>query len=958
MLSGFPGMSIGLAMLALAFAIGLPLLCGFIALANVRKYRVKAHPGDPSMIPPDIRRRIAPWLNRMGHFGFRQMLIFRLDSTGYAEAYRWILVNEEEKTFSTLEWTVPVSGAGPRVSLSLFTALRDGTLIVTLDRRVTRHPPTWWLDVQRYFGTVTAQWKHHYSRIRGEQGRILPALDQLTEMLAADEEARYEAQLKGGEFTPSRHDPDAPLRLRVARLPSRVLPVLGDFFRGRYFGSCTRRDVAAPAKAKPEEVERIGGAVGLSLNQAVEQDLTRYRALIAVRSSPLDHFRRILLLLGTVALFILMFGREQPLQTAFTVIFLAALHEAGHWLPMRLFGYRGTPPVFIPFTGATERARKLHAPAWQQLTVLLGGPLPGLIAGLATLGYGYFSPETPLWLLDAAGMAVALNALHLLPVLPMDGGKIIDLLVFRDLPLLRPFFTVTASLSAFAAALVLKSRVLRYIAMAMFGGVIWDVRTIQVVRGARRLPWAGEVNDEADALRRIFRGLRQEGQGAFIGSDGWHRKIEALVMEVMRKRPSVVTRFAGGTMLAVAGAVPALLLVGVLLGPVLGDAGRMVRTAEHVTEFRKIFPKESRTLSAEDQLSLVNLAAETESDVATTPTTARDRPRQTAELVRHQIAGRLDHLDWQKANIASRNNVIGAQVLPVWVEVQCGQMERAALDGDSVQALRRAESMLEILSAVEPATSLERRELLSGIELRVLGLIEQESASGRMTPADLLRFEQRILARNLAPNPEVEGLLLVAAWADRTHLSAISDAAAQASLDPRFWRDLYPRIRTVRRLLAEQNSSNPPASVALARYWRSTRRVGDLPPQIGVSVSVAPGEASLILNFCEEHRRLGWRRQTTLSALRLESYRQRPKPESGPGTFPELWKHSVRDGAMMELVHKGGPLLRLTDIREQLRNRIPFWLTPASLPMPPSTPALDYDCLLFGAPPVTTLSAH
>lgn len=944
-------MTFGLALLALLFATGLPLLCALIALANVRKYRVKARACDSTMVPTDVRRRMAPWLNRMGHFGFRQMQLFRLDSSGYAEGFRWILANEEEKTFATLEWTVPVSGAGPRVSLSMFTALRDGTLIVTLDRRVTRHPPAWWQDVQQYFGTVTAQWKLHYSRIRNEQGRILPALDKLIDMLAADEAARHEALVKGGEFTPSRQDPDV-LRLRVTRLPSRVLPFLGDLFRGRFFGSCTRRDVAAPAKAKVEEVERIGGAVGLSLNQAVEQDLTRYRALIAVRSSPLDHLRRIVLLLGTVAFFILLFGREQPLQTALTVILLSALHEAGHWLPMRLFGYRGTSPLFIPFTGATEHARKLHAPAWQQLVVLLGGPLPGLIAGLSMLAYGYFSPDTPLWLIDAAGMAVALNALHLLPVLPMDGGKVIDLLVFRDLPLLRPFFTVTASLSAFAAALVLKSRVLRYIAMAMFGGVIWDVRTIQVVRGARRLPWAGEVNDEAEALRRIFRGLREEGQGAFIGSDGWHRKIEALLMEVMRKRPAFTTRFAGGGLLLAAGAMPALLMVGVLLGPVLGDAGRMVRTAEHVTEFRKIFPKEARTLSDEDELALVRLAAETESGPDGTPVTVLDRPREAAELVRQHIGGRLDHLNWEKANIASRNNIIGAQVLPVWVEVQCARMESAANNNDSKQALERAASMLDILSAVEPATSLERRELLAGAELRVLSVIEREAATGRMSATDLDRFEERILARNVAPDPEVEGLLLVSAWAERTRLSAISDAAAQASLDPRFWRDLYPRIRTVRRLLAEQRSTNPPASVALSRYWRSSRRVGELPPQIGVSVSVSPGEASLILGFCEEHRRLAWRRQTALLSLQLEEHRRKS------GDFPYPWKHSVPGGASVELVKPQGPLLRLTDVREQLRSRIPYWLAPATLPMPPATPALDYDCMLFGAQPAQTASAH
>ncbi len=944
-------MTIGFALLALVFATGLPLFCAFVALANVRKYRVKAQPCESHQVPPDVRRRMAPWLNRLGHFGFRQMQIARLDSSGFAEAHRWILVNEEEKTYATLERIVPVSGAGPRVSLALFTPLRDGTLVVTIDRRITRNPPSWWQDVQRYFGTVTSQWKLHYSRIRGNKDRVLPAVDKFTEMLAVDEEARHEAQVAGGDFTPTRQDPDV-LRLRFARLPSRVLPILGDFFRGRYFGSCTRRDIAAPAKARPEDVERIGGAVGLSLNQAVEQDLTRYRALISVRSGPIEHFRRIVVLLGTVALFILLFGRDQPLQTALTVLILAALHEAGHWVPMRIFGYRGITTVFIPFTGSTERARKLHAPAWQQLTVLLGGPLPGLIAGLAMLAYGYFSPNTPLWLLDAAGIAVALNALHLLPVLPMDGGKTVDLLVFRDLPFLRPFFTVTASLSAFAAALVLKSRVLRYIAMAMFGGVMWDIRTIEVVRGARRLPWAGEVNDESEALRRIFRGLREEGQGAFIGSDGWHRKIEALLMEVMRKRPTLATRFAGGTLLAISGAMPALLMAGVLLGPVLGDAGRMVRTAEHVTEFRKSFPKENRTLSEEDKIAMVDLATETKTGPEGTPLGVLDRPRKAAEAVLPAIGGRLDHLNWEKANIASRSNVIGAQVLPIWVEVQCLQMERAAGSGELNVALDRAESMLQILTQVEPATSLERRELLAEAELRVLQIVERAAAGGRLDLAAITRLYARVSARNCAPDPEVEGLLLVAAWSERTRMAAISDAAAQASLDPRFWRDLYPRIRTVRNLLAEQKSTQPPASVALARHWKTTRRVGELPPHIGMPVVVAPGEASLILEFCDQHRRLTWRRLSALSALSLEEYRQKS------GGFPRLWKHSVPGGAIMELIKESGPLLRLTDRRDQADWRIPLWMTPASLPMPPTGPALDYDCPLFGAPPMPEFSAH
>jgi hypothetical protein len=195
-------------------------------------------------------------------------------------------------------------------------------------------------------------------------------------------------------------------------------------------------------------------------------------------------------------------------------------------------------------------------------------------------------------------------------------------------------------------------------------------------------------------------------------------------------------------------------------------------------------------------------------------------------------------------------------------------------------------------------------------------------------------------------------LLLVAAWSDASRVSATADAAAQASLDPRFWRDLYPRIRVVRRLLAEQNTTLVPASVALARHWRNSRRVGDLPPQIGLKVSVDPGEATLILGFCENHRRLMWRRIVTLSALRLESFRQQK------GGFPKNWKHSVPGGAELQLVLETEPFIRLTDRLDQIQGTVPPWLTPPTLPLPRTGPSLDYDCPLFGSPPMPEVSSH
>ncbi|TAE77541.1 MAG: hypothetical protein EAZ84_03935 [Verrucomicrobia bacterium] len=951
MIAAITATTTGFALLAVVGAAGLPLICILIALAKIRRYRTKAHPCETSQVPADLRRLISPWLNRLGHFGFKQLRYARLENAGYAEAFRWILSNDEEATFATVEWIVPITGSGPRVSLSFFTVQQDGTWIVTLDRRLACDPPVNWDEVRRHFATVTAQWQVHYSRIRGKKERVLPEVDRFIGMLADDEEARYDAFAKGGDFVPSMRDPNA-LRIRLLRLPNHTLSVLGDFFRGHYFRSCHRSDLAAPPKAKPEEIERVGGLLGLSLNQAVEQDLARYHALITVASGPLHHLRRIFFLLGSTGFLVLLFGKDQPLQIALIVIALSAVHEAGHWLPMRLFGYRGIRPVFVPFSGCSEGGRKLHAPAWQQLLVILGGPLPGLIGGLAILAKGYFSPETPLWLLDAAGIAVVLNALHLLPVLPMDGGKVIDLLVFRDLPLLRPLFTVTTALSAFLAALILKSRILCYIAMTMFGGVVWDIRTIQVVRGARKLPWAGEVHDENEALRRIFRGLRQEGQGAFIGSDGWHRKIEALLTEVIRKRPSVITRMSGGAILGASIAIPAILITAVLLGPILGDAGRLVRTAEYIGEFRKHFPHEAQTLHPEEESRLRALADETLLVDKHSRETQTQHRQPAASLLAPLIGPRLDQLDWLKAKIAARNQAIPEPILPLWMEIQCLRMEQAAREEDTPQTLHRAKGLLDILNTLEPATNLAHRRMLTNAELRVLTVIEQASASGRLDENDLTHFDSSLASRYRAPEPDVEGMILVSAWSEHTHKAALFDAAEQASLDPRFWRDLYPRIHKLRRLLEAHKTTHLPATVALARYWRLSRRVGELPPSLGMTVSVTPGEASLILDFCEEHRSLTWRRVATLSALRLEAYRKKS------GNFPPVWKHSVPGGASMELIRETGNLLRLTDCRDQSQRRLPAWLTPAHLPLPPTIPALDYDCRLFGSLALPEFSAH
>lgn len=110
-----------------------------------------------------------------------------------------------------------------------------------------------------------------------------------------------------------------------------------------------------------------------------------------------------------------------PLAIGFVVLML--VHEMGHVFALWYYGLRASPPIFIPFIGALINLRESPPNALAEAVVGMGGPFLGSIGAFICMVAAMVLPQYPvLW--DIAYLAAFLNFFNLLPVPPLDGGRI------------------------------------------------------------------------------------------------------------------------------------------------------------------------------------------------------------------------------------------------------------------------------------------------------------------------------------------------------------------------------------------------------------------------------------------------------------------------------------------------------------------------------------------------------
>jgi Zn-dependent protease len=105
-------------------------------------------------------------------------------------------------------------------------------------------------------------------------------------------------------------------------------------------------------------------------------------------------------------------------------ILLIFIHEMGHIIAARLVGLKVSVPYFIPFMGAVIMLKEMPRNAWIESIIGIGGPLLGSLGALGAV-FCYFLTGHQIFL--ALGyFGFFLNLFNLVPIVPLDGGRIVS----------------------------------------------------------------------------------------------------------------------------------------------------------------------------------------------------------------------------------------------------------------------------------------------------------------------------------------------------------------------------------------------------------------------------------------------------------------------------------------------------------------------------------------------------
>ena len=161
------------------------------------------------------------------------------------------------------------------------------------------------------------------------------------------------------------------------------------------------------------------------------------------KPEPEKGFRLKYLFLISLVLFIVGGCIWWDVKFTLIITLVIVFHELGHFIAMRFFEYENVKMVMIPLIGGAVMGDKYNRSQKQEAVILLAGPLPGIILSVSIYLLSLNKSLTDIFtipdlVLETMMYFFLINWLNLLPIYPLDGGRLLQLLFVKR----RLLFTV------------------------------------------------------------------------------------------------------------------------------------------------------------------------------------------------------------------------------------------------------------------------------------------------------------------------------------------------------------------------------------------------------------------------------------------------------------------------------------------------------------------------------------
>ncbi len=183
------------------------------------------------------------------------------------------------------------------------------------------------------------------------------------------------------------------------------------------------------AKLKSEHIDSVE-------IESVEEDGFPQKPTEEIRKQSI--YRSLISMGIFIGAFYLIFNWELIYIIVLTVVIL--IHEIGHYLAMRIFNYKDLGIFFVPLVGAYASGTKENISQKQNIIILLSGPLPGIIIGLILYYIGIQDKNE--FLLRTSNIFILINLFNLLPIMPLDGGRVLKSLFFENNEIVSKIFII------------------------------------------------------------------------------------------------------------------------------------------------------------------------------------------------------------------------------------------------------------------------------------------------------------------------------------------------------------------------------------------------------------------------------------------------------------------------------------------------------------------------------------